>query len=410
MTALEIIGFLGILLIIGFIADFLFKKLSIPDILILILLGYLIGPVLDIIDPAQVAPGSQIIATLALVVILFHGGLELEFAYVLRSAPRALILVILGITFSIAATAVFARYIMQWDTSSSLLLAAILAGTSPAIVMPLVRRTKAPAQVSSLLNLESAFNGALVIVIALIILHTMTTGQTGNELELVGKTLAIRISLGTGIGVVTGVLWLALLTVIEGEVYDDILTLAIVLLLYFCVETLGGSGVMFVLSFGLILGNGVEVARFLHISRAVEVHELMMKFHSQMSFLIKTFFFIYLGLMVTFDDLQFLLLGAGLAFILLAARFIAVLISSAGNRNLFSYKGLLTFMLPRGLSAAVVAEVVAISAIPHAAIYPRIIIMVIITTVILAALSIPVFGRKRRENNGSMPADNNDKK
>ena len=395
MTTLEIIGFLGILLIIGFIADFLFKKISIPDILILIALGYLIGPVLHIIDPAQVERGSQIIATLALVVILFNGGLELEFAYVLKSAPRALILVIMGCAVSMVAAAAFAIYVMRWDFLSSLLLAAILAGTSPAIVMPLVRRSRAPVQVSSLLNLESAFNGALVIVIALIVLRIMTGGQVGNELELVGRTLAIRISLGIGIGIAGGVVWLAMLTVIEGEVYDDILTLAVVLLLYFSVETIGGSGVMFVLSFGLILGNGVEVAKFLHISRAVEVHSLMMKFHSQMSFLIKTFFFIYLGLMVTFDDLNCVVLGVILSFILLVARFIAVLISAAGNRTLFSNKGILTFMLPRGLSAAVVAEVVAVSAIPNASMYPYIIIIVIITTVIMSALSIPVFGRKK---------------
>jgi cell volume regulation protein A len=395
MTALEIIGFLGILLIIGFIADFLFKKISIPDILILIALGYLIGPVFNIIDPSHVAPGSQIIATLALVVILFHGGLELEFAYVLRSAPRALVLVVLGIAASMAATTTFAYYIMRWDLMNCLLLAAILAGTSPAIVMPLVRRSRAPAQISSLLNLESAFNGALVIVIALIILQIITTGQTGNELELVGRTLAVRISLGIAIGIAAGIVWLALLTVIEGEVYDDILTLAVVLLLYFSVEMLGGSGVMFVLSFGLILGNGVDVARFLHIRRAVEVHRLMMKFHSQMSFLIKTFFFIYLGLMITFDDLNSVILGVILSFVLLVARFIAVLISSAGNRTLFSNKGILTFMLPRGLSAAVVAEVVAVSSLPNASRYPYIIIIVIITTVILTALSIPLFGRKK---------------
>lgn len=62
-------------------------------------------------------------------------------------------------------------------------------------------------------------------------------------------------------------------------------------------------------------------------------------------------------------------------------------------------------MLPRGLSAAVVAEVVAISAIPNASMYPYIIIIVIITTVILSALSIPVFGGKKNlEQKNSQPA------
>jgi Kef-type K+ transport system membrane component KefB len=55
MTATQILGFIGILLVIGFLADFLFRKTSFPDILILLALGYLIGPVFHIIDPSQPA-------------------------------------------------------------------------------------------------------------------------------------------------------------------------------------------------------------------------------------------------------------------------------------------------------------------------------------------------------------------
>ena len=45
MTAVHILGFLGILLIIGFIGDYLFKKISFPDILVLLALGYVAGHV-----------------------------------------------------------------------------------------------------------------------------------------------------------------------------------------------------------------------------------------------------------------------------------------------------------------------------------------------------------------------------
>src|SRR4030065_116516 len=97
MTAVQVLGFVGILLIIGFLADYLFRKTSFPDILILIALGYLIGPVFHIVNPSEIAPASQVIASLALVVILFNGGLDLEFAKVLSCAPRALILGLVGI-------------------------------------------------------------------------------------------------------------------------------------------------------------------------------------------------------------------------------------------------------------------------------------------------------------------------
>jgi cell volume regulation protein A len=161
------------------------------------------------------------------------------------------------------------------------------------------------------------------------------------------------------------------------------------------VESIGGSGVIFVVSFGLMLGNSIQVARFLGIKRTVVIHEVMKKFHSQMSFLIKTFFFVYLGLIITFNQLGAILSGVAISFMLLFVRYIAVLLSAVGNKTLFRYKGLLTTMLPRGLSAAVVAEVVVASGIPNASSYPGIIMIVIVTTVIVAAIGIPIFTRQK---------------
>jgi cell volume regulation protein A len=397
MTAVQILGFIGILLAIGFMADYLFRKISFPDILILLALGYLIGPVFGIIDPSQIAPASQVIASLALVVILFNGGLDLKFSAVLSSAPRAVGLVVLGIGASMAATAAFTYYILDWHLMDSLLLGAIIGGTSPSIVMPLVNRAKVPGKVSSVLNLESAFDGALVIVIALVILQLMSGGSTGNEASMVGQAIAIRFSVGAAVGVGVGFFWLWILTLLEGEVFDDILTLAVVFLVYFGVESLNGSGVIFALVFGVMLGNGVAVARFLRIKRTVEIHDVMRKFHSQMSFLIKTFFFVYLGLMISFDEPRVILLGVVLSLALLFVRYIVVLLTSIGNRTLLARQGFLTSMLPRGLSAAVVAEIVVASGIPNASVYPGIIMVVIVTTVVIAAIGIPIFGRKATE-------------
>jgi cell volume regulation protein A len=398
MSAIDVLAFIGILLIIGFLAQFLFKKINLPDILILLVLGYLVGPVFHIIDPANIRPASQIISVLSLVVILFSESLNLEFRKMLKSAPRALILIILGIAGSMVATAALVHYVFQWGFMNSILLGAIVSGTSPAIVMSLISRTRAPAEVSSLLNLESAFNGALVIVIALIVLDIITTGSNGNELAFVGRTIGLKIAIGAGVGLFAGFFWLCILSLLEGEVYDDILTLAVVFLFYYGVEGIGGSGVIFTLIFGLILGNGVEIARALRIRRAVEVHGLMKKFHLQISFLIKTFFFVYLGLMVAFNDVMLVLQGIVISVVLLFVRYIAVLLTTAGSKTLSAHKGVITTMLPRGLSAAVVAELVVASAIPDAPVYPDLIIVVIIVTVLIAAIGIPLFTRRRAPN------------
>lgn len=410
MTAVQILGFIGTLLAIGFLADYLFRKVSFPDILILLGLGYLVGPVLGIIDPSQIAPASQIIASLALVIILFNGGLDLKFTPILSNAPRTIVLVVLGIAASTAVVAALAYHLLGWDLMNSLLLGVIVSGTSPSIVMPLVNRAKVPSKVSSVLSLESAFDGALVIVIALVILEVMTGGTTGNEASMVGQAIAIRFSLGAAIGIAAGAIWLWLLTMIEGETFDDILTLAVVFLVYFAVESMQGSGVIFALAFGLILGNGVEVARFLHIKRTVEIHKMMKKFHSQMSFLIKTFFFVYLGLMITFDEPDVVLIGIILSLALLFVRYFVVLITSIGSGTLSKNRGFLTTMLPRGLSAAVVAEVVVATGIANASNYPNIIMIVIVATVIISAVGIPMFARKPPEKAPAKPSKPEDSK
>ena len=397
MTAEQILGLAGILLIIGFLADYLFRKTSIPDVLILIALGYLIGPVLYIVDPSDLAPASQIIASLSLVVILFHGGLDLDIATILSSAHRATILVFLGIAISMAATAAFVYYLLDWGLLHSLLLGAIVGGTSPSIVMPLISRARVTDEVSSVLSLESALNGALVIIIALVILQIMTTGTEGNLLSMAGKAIGIQFCLGAAIGTATGIIWLWLLTRLKGEDYDDILTLAVVFVLYFVVESINGSGVIFALLFGLVLGNGIRIPRLFTIRRTVAATEIMKKFHSQISFFIKTFFFIYLGLIMTFNEPRLIILSLILSLLLLFVRYLVVLISSLGNRTLSANKGLLTTMFPRGLSAAVLAQIVVTSGIPDASIYPDIIIAIILITVMISAIGIPVFARRAQE-------------
>ncbi len=405
MEALQILGLIGILLIIGFLADYLFRKTGIPDILILIALGFLIGPVLYIVNPSQLAPASQFIATLAIAIILFEGGLNLHPGTILRTAHRALLLVFLGIGLSMAATTAFAYYVLNWGFANSLLLGAIVSGNSPSIVMPLVRRTKAPSEVSSLLNLESALNGALVIVIALVILQIITIG-TGDSsaLATAAKAISIRFSLGAAIGVVAGIIWLWLLTRLKNETYDDILTLGILFVLYFAVESIDGSGVIFALSFGLVLGNGIRIPRLFTVRRTIETTEIMKKFHSQMSFFIKTFFFIYLGVIITFNQPILILLSFILSLLLLFIRYFAVLLSCLGNKTLSANSGLLTTMLPRGLSAAVMAQIVLSSGIPGASFYPDIIVAIILFTVLIAAIGIIITGRKVYDETTPQPA------
>jgi potassium/hydrogen antiporter len=394
MIGMQLLGFLGILLVIGFIGDYLFKKMGFPDILVLLALGYLAGHVLHIVDPLWAAPAASIITNLSLIIILFNGGLGLEFSQARATAPRAIALALVGMAASMISATAFVHYVLGWELMNSLLLGAIVGGSSPAIVMSLIGRARVPAQISSLLHIESAVSGALVLVIALVILQVMTAGATGNVGPVIARAIGIRFLIGAGIGVVAGFVWLWVLTFIEGELYDDILTLGVLFLLCLAVEDLRGSAAIFALIFGLILGNGMDFAGFMRTKRTMEIHNTMMKFHSQISFMVRTFFFAYLGLMIIFDQPDIIMPGIILSLLLLAVRCVVVPITSVGKKSLLSNKGILIGMLPRGLSAAVAAEIVASSGIVRAEIYTDIVIVVIASTVIISAVAIPLTTRK----------------
>jgi NhaP-type Na+/H+ and K+/H+ antiporter len=100
--------------------------------------------------------------------------------------------------------------------------------------------------------------------------------------------------------------------------------------------------------------------------------------------------------MITFTTYSLILVGVAISLILLLARYFAVLLSSIRSDTLLANKGLLTTMLPRGLSAAVVAEIVVASGVPNASIYPGVIMVVIVTTVVISAIGIPVFTRAQK--------------
>lgn len=101
-----------------------------------------------------------------------------------------------------------------------------------------------------------------------------------------------------------------------------------------------------------------------------------------------------MGLIITFDEPGLIVQGIVLSLALLVVRYIAVLLTSIGSDSLLANSGILTTMLPRGLSAAVVAEIVVAAGIPNASIYPNIILVVIVATVAISAIGIPIFARK----------------
>lgn len=377
----------GVMLILGFLGDYLFKRTGVPDILILIFLGFLLGPVFNIIDVDALSVITPIFASLALLIILFDGGLHMDLYRTIRGSPRAMTLAFLGVIVSMFLVAGFMMYFFNWSLLTGLLLGAIVGGTSSAIVIPLVSRLRGlEHKITTLLSLESVFTDALVVVIGITLIQLVAAPESGNEFSLLFTGITSQFSIGIVVGIVVGLLWLRVLRSIKGSLYDDVFTLAVVLLFFAVVQSLGGSGAIFALTFGLVLANGYIISKMLKSDKPVEATGVMKKFQAQISFLIRTFFFVYLGLIITFRDINFILVGIALAVLLFAGRYVSVLITSIKNPVLSRHRSILTFMLPRGLAAAVVAQIVVSSGLPEGAMFSDIVITVIIATVAISSI------------------------
>ncbi|PIY34976.1 MAG: peptidase, partial [Candidatus Aenigmarchaeota archaeon CG_4_10_14_3_um_filter_37_21] len=167
MLLIGIFTLLGFIIVLGFLSNFFFKTTGIPDIILLLFLGLLLGPILNFVDPFIFEDFSQAFSALALMILLFESGLNLKLYKVFKESPRAILLAVVGIILTMSITFLFARFLLGWDLLPGLLLGAIVGGSSSSIVAPLMRKVNASNNIATLLTLESTFTDALTVIIAI---------------------------------------------------------------------------------------------------------------------------------------------------------------------------------------------------------------------------------------------------
>jgi cell volume regulation protein A len=380
-------------IIIGFVANYLFNKTRIPDMLILIFIGALAGPILGAIEPSAVQSFAPYIAALALVYILFDGGMGLTINKVLKHSPRAVILAATGFIFSVLVTAAITIVAFGVPILYGLLFGSIYGGSSSIVVISLASKIKLSEKASTTLILESAITDILCIVVSLAIIGVIATGQTNYSSIVVG--IGGKFLIGAAIGVFVGIMWLLIMRIVNSLPFSYILTLAVILFAYAFSESLGGSGALSALLFGLVLGNEQQILSFFKLSGngEVAVSEGLKRFESEIAFLVRTFFFVFLGIIATFSSLSILCVGVLLSVALLAARYGAIWLTTIKSEMRAESK-IMTAILTRGLAAAVLATLPAQYGLPYADLFVNTAVVVIVTTAIIATIGVILSSRK----------------
>jgi len=369
----------GLFVFLAHLLDLVFRATKIPDILVLMIVGVVAGQALEASTITTLQDVGRFVAVVTLVVILFQGGLGLKIREVLQAAKRATPFALLSMAGAVALmTGVLYLYLGPpsggaLDTTTCLLGGLILGGTSSAVVIPMLGSLDTTKELGATLTLESALTDVVCIIGTVGIVTALSMGAAPSAGGLLGDAL-LSLLLAALLGAIAGVVWTGVTAASERMKSNKLTTLAFALVLYGLAEKVGVSGAITALTFGVTLNNlptGIRLR--LQVSDVpitldvVEMTGQERKLYEEVVFLLKAFFFFYLGLTVKPGD--FLSATAMLALMLALVPFIprypALFIldrSTTPRRDVL----IAWALVPRGLAAAVLAQYAVGKAVPHA--------------------------------------------
>ena len=361
MSLTALFGLLGGLLVLAFVANRLFHRTRVPDVVVLMAAGLLLGPVLGWVDAEDLHEFTRAFGTLAIILILFEGGLELNLRETLGHSPGGLLFGFLTYFLSLG----FVTPVLHWGLhlpfTAALLAGAVFACTSIAVVLPVLQQMKVREPVKVTLLLEASLGEVFAVLTVGILLEQ--TAREGPLLSGLLQGFLSETAVALLLAVAAGYLWSRFLPRLSKQPFWQVLTFAVVLLLYAASEAVNASGFIAVFAFGLTLahlstiGPRMVEATFGLEAPSEEHHEQIRSFHSELAFLVRTFFFVLIGVVVEFTGLGahwWLMLGILGAIFL--ARGLAVQASSRLWGALEPRERELHFwMLPRGLITAILA-------------------------------------------------------
>jgi NhaP-type Na+/H+ or K+/H+ antiporter len=302
ILAENLMKFMAIVIVSGIIFGKLSKKILIPDVVLFIIAGVIIGPsVLNWVDFSQYSVINQIILSFGAAYILFDGGREISFNILNKIKMSVSLLATIGVLISTFITAFFACKILHIDFIYAILLGSIIASTDPSVLVPLFKNMKISDKLKQTIIAESAFNDAAGAIITFAIVAIISGGTFSfatSILELLKTALG-----GIMVGLIFG--YIAVLLISEhkfGLLREQIgeISIAAVLGAYVTAQYFGFSGFMSVFIVGMIEGNkstfGFKIQE--------EYYDIYLKFKDTIISLIRIMIFVILGIQINFKVLS----------------------------------------------------------------------------------------------------------
>jgi cell volume regulation protein A len=314
----------------------------------------------------------------------------------MKQSWRALLLSILGFILSTVIVGMFLHFTFNLRWGYAILLSAAWGGITHARVTAVCKHLKFAEKTKTTLIISSIVDDLIVLVTALTILNYIELGGMGS-LEI-SIELMRNISVSFFLGVITGIMWLNIQYFTKKGEYTYTFTLAALLLVYSVAELLGGTGGIAIFLFGLILGNSKSIATALKmrvdVNQLAAIKKSMGKFHSELTFIITTFFFIFIGLLYVYTGIVELLLGLVISLLLHATRLMTSKIAT-WRSSLADDLPAMGLIVGKGAAAAAVSALPLAANLPNASLLSSIALNVILMTNIISII-LPVLTARKK--------------
>ncbi|MDR4478306.1 MAG: sodium:proton antiporter [Nitrospira sp.] len=343
----------AIALVAGVLAQSLAKHLRIPGIILLLAIGGVLGPEgFDWVHPDSIGGGLFDLVDLAVAVILFEGGLNLEASRLRRQETPIRRLITWGALITLGGAIGSAMLFLHWPLSLAALFGSLVVVTGPTVVAPLIRDLRLRPGLKTVIEAEGVLIDPIGAILAILVLHIVLApgAETfASELYFLSMRLGFGILAGLSGGLIIG--WLLRVRGLVPQGHENIFTLALVYFLFQAADhIISHSGILAVTVAGILVGNmGTQVDRDLR------------EFKDQLTVMFVGLLFILLSADIRWGDM--IQIGWPAVWIngalILVVRPLSVLLSTYRSGLALREQLFLAWVAPRGIVAAAMATLTA---------------------------------------------------
>ncbi|MGN6391522.1 MAG: cation:proton antiporter domain-containing protein [Gemmatimonadales bacterium] len=253
-----LLALVGIVIIVSSLLSGAVERSGLPLVVIFLLVGAALGPAgFGVVELELDSPGIQVIATLALLLVLFSDAIGVDIGEV--RAQRRLAALILGPGTLLPAVLVTlaAWALLGLSLPAAAILGAALSSTDPVLLRTLMRHPALPPSAKLALRLESGMNDVILLPIVVLCMLSLPAGGAVPALELGRRAVGLFV-LGPLLGVFSGWVAITLLDTVRKKVgvrrdYESLYALGVAFTAYAAAESVGGSGFLAAFAAGLVI-------------------------------------------------------------------------------------------------------------------------------------------------------------